>query len=81
MLDRLRRRTVLAESDFAGCRRVEAYVDGAEFTIGDNSSTVLLALGDAKPVELTADAADALAAALALRAGKLRLNAAPDPAA
>ena len=72
MLDRLRRRAEVASDQFSGCRRIEAYVDGeVEWTIGHTDDRVLLALGDAKPAELTAVDASALADALALRAGKL----------
>jgi hypothetical protein len=73
MLDRLIRRAAVANEQFQGCRRVEAYVDGddVEWTIGHNDERVLLALGDAAAVALTAGEASALADALALRAGKL----------
>lgn len=81
MLDRLRRRSTIANEHFAGCRRVEAHVDGdIEWTIGHDAERVLLALEDAKPVRLTTDEAIELANALALRAAKVRQGV-PDSAA
>jgi hypothetical protein len=78
MLDRARRRASAAADDFAACRRVEIHTEGPEWTIGERPPTderpgaVLLALADAKPVELTGEEADELAKALALRAASLR---------
>ena len=82
MLDRVKRRSMMANQHFADCRRIEAHVHGdAEWTIGHNDERVLLALEDTQPVALTADDADKFAAALALRAEKVRLEACDDPAA
>jgi hypothetical protein len=70
MLDRLRHRATTAEEHFTGCRHLEVGFD-VDWTIGDTGARVLLALGDAAPVELTAGQAEALAGALAVRAAKV----------
>jgi hypothetical protein len=72
MLDRVARRAAAAAEHFVGCRRVEVHVDGVEWTIGHDAERVLLALADDEPVALTADEASELAAALLVRAGKIR---------